>query len=237
MSEDRIIRLRDLHKSYGIGAAKTPVLRGVSLDVERGERLAIIGQSGSGKSTLLNIIGGLDVPDKGSVEVLDHDYGKTSEGALAQLRNREIGFVFQSFNLLEHLTCMGNVTLPSAFATDDDNIEARGRDALERVGLTEFADRRPFELSGGQKQRVAIARAMFNRPTLLLCDEPTGNLDTETGRDVIKFFTDLNENDGVTLLTVTHEERVSRTATRVIRLEDGVIVEGETSAAAEEASG
>jgi len=207
------------------------------LDVERGERLAIIGQSGSGKSTLLNIIGGLDDADKGSVEVLAHDYSKTSESALAKLRNREIGFVFQAFNLLEHLTCLGNVTLPASFGTEDYDVEARGRDALERVGLTDFAHRRPFEISGGQKQRVAIARAMFNRPALLLCDEPTGNLDTETGRDVIKFFTELNEKDGVTLLTVTHEERVSRTATRVIRLEDGVIVEGDSNVAAEEASG
>ena len=227
MAADLVIRLRDIHKSYGSGNARTEVLRGVSLDVARGEILALVGQSGSGKSTLLNIIGGLDGAESGTVEVLGHDYARASEGELARLRNRDLGFVFQSFNLLDHLSCLGNVVLPAAFSTEGaGDAEERGREVLDRVGLGAFCDRKPGELSGGQKQRVAIARAMFHQPKLLLCDEPTGNLDTETGRQVIEFFTELNENDGVTLLIVTHEERVSVAATRVVRIEDGAIVEG-----------
>jgi putative ABC transport system ATP-binding protein len=227
VTADLVIRLRDIHKSYGIGNARTEVLRGVSFDVGRGEIVALVGQSGSGKSTLLNIIGGLDTAESGTVEVLDHDYAKSSERTLAALRNRELGFVFQSFNLLDHLSCLGNVVLPAAFAANETiDVDARGREVLDRVGLGEFIDRKPGELSGGQKQRVAIARAMFHQPSLLLCDEPTGNLDTETGRQVIEFFSELNREDGVTLLIVTHEERVSTAATRVVRIEDGQIIEG-----------
>jgi putative ABC transport system ATP-binding protein len=228
------IRLVDVQKSYGSGLARTPVLRGVSFEVAKGELIALVGQSGSGKSTLLNIIGGLDTADAGDVEVLGNDYGKTSEQALAKLRNKSIGFVFQAFNLLEHLTCLGNVTLPSSFAglRDHAEIDARGMEALGRVGLTDFAKRYPGELSGGQKQRVAIARALFSKPELLLCDEPTGNLDSDTGRGVIEFFKELNEKDGVTLLIVTHERRVSAVAQRVIAIRDGALVEGEDAALA-----
>jgi putative ABC transport system ATP-binding protein len=222
-----VIRLRDVTKSYGMGAARTAVLRGVSFDVAPGEFLALVGQSGSGKSTLLNIIGGLDHAAGGEVEVLGHDYGKTSERDLARLRNTSIGFVFQAFNLLDHLTCVGNVTLPATFGRDAGDIEARGLEALGRVGMSELAFRKPSELSGGQKQRVAIARALFNRPKLLLCDEPTGNLDSETGREVIEFFRELNERDGVTLIIVTHERRVSSVARKIISIRDGLIVEGE----------
>lgn len=224
---ETLIRLRNVSKAYGEGDARTPVLRGVSFDVARGEFLALVGQSGSGKSTLLNIIGGLDEFDEGEVEVLGHDYRKTSEKALARLRNREIGFVFQSFNLLDHLTCLGNVTMPALFGTDAANADDRGLDALRRVGLIDYAYRKPSELSGGQKQRVAIARALFGKPTLLLCDEPTGNLDSETGREVIEFFTELNARDGVTLIIVTHEVRVSSVAKRIISIRDGALVEGD----------
>ncbi len=226
MAQDPIIRLRDIEKSYGTGAAKTKVLRGVGLEVEAGESVALIGQSGSGKSTLLNIIGGLDSPDAGTVEVAGVDFGRSSEKRLATVRNRDIGFVFQAFNLLDHLTCLANVTLPGAFAVQEgQDTHERGLAALERVGLVDLAERRPSELSGGQKQRVAIARALFNRPSLLLCDEPTGNLDSETGREVIEFFQELNTEEGVTLLIVTHEERVSEAARRILRIEDGLIVE------------
>jgi len=225
---EAIIRLRDVEKSYGTGAGKTQVLRGVGLEIATGESVALVGQSGSGKSTLLNIIGGLDEPDAGDVEVLGLDYRKASEARLAEVRNREIGFVFQAFNLLDHLTCLANVTLPGSFAaTVSANADERGVEALARVGLADLADRKPSQLSGGQKQRVAIARALFNEPSLLLCDEPTGNLDTETGRDVIEFFQELNSSDGVTLLIVTHEERVSKAARRIIRIEDGQILENE----------
>ena len=234
---DPIIKLADLKKSYGQGAARTEVLRGVSLDVEQGELVALVGQSGSGKSTLLNIVGGLDKPDSGSVEVLGNVYAQTREPDLARLRNRRIGFVFQAFNLLDHLSCLDNVTLPSQFATSKDDVRARGRVALDRVGLADFGARKPGELSGGQKQRVAIARALFNQPTLLLCDEPTGNLDSATGYEVIEFFRELNAKDSVTLLIVTHERRVSSVARRVIAMRDGAIVEGAEAAAIMEAGG
>jgi len=220
-----VIRLRDVTKSYGVGAAKTQVLRGVSFDVDKGELIALVGQSGSGKSTLLNIIGGLDQPDAGEVEVLGVDTLAATDKKRAQIRNHSIGFVFQAFNLLDHLNVLQNVTLPSAFARDPKDVDGRGREALRRVGLSDFANRRPGELSGGQKQRVAIARALFGQPTLLLCDEPTGNLDSETGREVIDFFRELNAKDGVTLLIVTHERRISSVAKRVIAMKDGMIVE------------
>lgn len=220
-----VVRLRDVTKSYGTGAAKTQVLRGVSLDVEPGELIALVGQSGSGKSTLLNIIGGLDAPDSGEVEVLGIDTLKAGDARCARLRNHSIGFVFQAFNLMDHLTCLGNVTIPAAFSAGSKDVDGRGKEALRRVGLSDFAHRRPSELSGGQKQRVAIARALFNAPSLLLCDEPTGNLDSETGAEVIDFFRELNAKDGVTLLIVTHELRVSNVAQRVIAMKDGLIVE------------
>ena len=227
MPPEPVIALKDVKKSYGSGAARTPVLRGVSFDVAAGELIALVGQSGSGKSTLLNIIGGLDTADSGDVEVLGHPYRKTSEKELCKLRNASIGFVFQAFNLLDHLTCLGNVTLPSAFRRDrrGDAIDKRGLEALRRVGMADLAHRHPTELSGGQKQRVAIARALFAEPKLLLCDEPTGNLDSETGREVIEFFRELNEKEGVTLLIVTHERRVSSVARRTIAIQDGAIVE------------
>lgn len=228
MAEDTVIRLRDIEKSYGTGAAKTRVLQGVSFEVMAGEFLALIGQSGSGKSTLLNIIGGLDQADSGEAEVLGYSYQTTPERKMADIRNSEIGFIFQSFNLLDHLTCLGNVTLPSLFAgKKPEQVTERGMHQLERVGLQDYASRKPSELSGGQKQRVAIARALFNRPKLLLCDEPTGNLDSKTGREVIDFFRELNEEDDCTLLIVTHERRVSDVARRIIHIEDGLLVEGD----------
>jgi ABC-type lipoprotein export system ATPase subunit len=148
---------------------------------------------------------------------------------MAQIRNEEIGFIFQSFNLLDHLTCLGNVTLPAMFGgKKPERVVERGMHSLERVGLADYAERKPSELSGGQKQRVAIARSLFNRPMLLLCDEPTGNLDSKTGREVIEFFGELNADDGVTLLIVTHERRVSDVARRIIHIQDGLIVEGDT---------
>jgi len=230
------VRLRDVTKSYGSGAGKTQVLRGVSFDIQHGELIALVGQSGSGKSTLLNIIGGLDVPDAGEVEVLGLDTVNANDRKLANLRNESIGFVFQAFNLMEHLDCLGNVTIPAAFSHKAKDIEDRGREALRRVGLADFAKRFPSELSGGQKQRVAIARALFGAPSLLLCDEPTGNLDSETGREVIDFFREINAKDGVTLLIVTHERRVSSVAQRVIAMRDGMIVDA-TDDEAHEAAG
>jgi len=213
------------------------VLRGVSLDIAKGELVALVGQSGSGKSTLLNIIGGLDQPDAGEVEVLGTDTVAAGDAKRARLRNRSIGFIFQAFNLLEHLTCLGNVVIPAAFSHDAKDVEQRGREALRRVGLSDFAGRYPGELSGGQKQRVAIARALFGSPALLLCDEPTGNLDSETGKEVIDFFRELNQKDKVTLLIVTHERRVSSVAQRVIAMRDGMIVETSDEALGAEGAG
>ena len=220
-----VIRLRDVTKSYGTGAARTQVLRGVSFDVAAGEFVALVGQSGSGKSTLLNIIGGLDETDAGEVEVLGVDTTRASEPERAKLRNMSMGFVFQSFNLLDHLTCLGNVTVPASFQHGATGIEDRGREALRRVGLSDYAHRKPGELSGGQKQRVAIARALFGSPKLLLCDEPTGSLDSKTGEEIIQFFQELNAKDKVTLVIVTHERRVSSVAKRVIVMRDGMLIE------------
>ncbi len=220
-----IIHLRDVRKSYGQGRGRQEVLRGVSLDIMAGELIAMVGQSGSGKSTLLNIIGGLDRPDQGDVSIADHDTTRLDDRALARLRNERIGFIFQAFHLLDHLTNIENVALPSIFGTGGGpDPHARAAEALARVGLEGYGQRRPTEHSGWQKKRVAIARALFNRPRILLCDEPTGNLDDQTGREMIRFFQELNRDDGVTLLIVTHEERVSRAAQRVVRILDGQIV-------------
>jgi putative ABC transport system ATP-binding protein len=226
VAAEPIIQLDNVEKSYGSGGARTPVLRGVSFTVEAGELLALVGQSGSGKSTLLNIIGGLDEADAGGVKVLGTDYRTAGERALARLRNAEIGFVFQHFNLLDHLDCLGNVSLPAKFGPANGNPNDRAMECLRKVDMAQLARRRPGELSGGQKQRVAIARALFNQPKLLLCDEPTGNLDTRTGREIIGFFRELNA-EGVTLIIVTHERRVSDAARRIIRIQDGRLVEGE----------
>jgi putative ABC transport system ATP-binding protein len=211
-----VARLTDVNKRYGV----QPVLRGVSLTVEAGELLALVGRSGSGKSTLLSILGGLDRRCEGRVEVLGRDLLALDDAALSRFRNHEVGFVFQSFNLLEHVSVFENVLLPSYFGDFAGDTSARAREALSRVGMVDFVGRRPGELSGGQKQRVAIARALFARPRLLLADEPTGNLDAETGREIIELFSAL-VREGLTLVLVTHEERVSSVATRVLGITDG----------------
>ncbi len=229
-AEVPIIRLGDVKKTYGAGKARQDVLRGVSLEIARGDMVALVGQSGSGKSTLLNIVGGLDTADSGSIIVDGHDYAKLDDKAQSRLRNERIGFIFQSFHLLEHMSVIENVAVPSFFASAGaaaERIDERARASLARVGLTDYADRKPNALSGGQKQRVAIARALFNQPVLLLCDEPTGNLDSETGRGVIELFQELN-GEGLTLLIVTHEERVSQAAKRVVRIADGLLVDQES---------
>jgi ABC-type lipoprotein export system ATPase subunit len=218
-----IIRLREVSKAYRAGRASTQVLRDVSLEVEAGEFLAIVGTSGSGKSTLLNIMGGLDTQYTGHVEVAGRDLSRLGDRELSAFRNATIGFVFQQFNLLEHLSCAENVAMPAIFGDHSDEEAAQhAARALERVGLGDRLGDLAANLSGGQKQRVAIARALFNRPAILLCDEPTGNLDSNTGRQVIELFKSLN-GDGITMLIVTHEARVSTVAHRILRLEDGVL--------------
>jgi putative ABC transport system ATP-binding protein len=216
-----VVQLESIEKSYG----REPVLRGISLEVVAGELVSLIGRSGSGKSTLLHVIGGLDRRYRGRARVLGEDLAALSDAELSRFRNRRVGFVFQQFHLLDHLRCVENVMLPWYFERGVSAALARQRslEALDRVGIADQAHKLPGELSGGQKQRVAIARALYHRPSLLLADEPTGNLDSETGQHIIELFADLNK-DGLTEIIVTHEDRVSRAARRVVRLTDGRIV-------------
>lgn len=225
-----MIRLEKVSKHYRTAAREELALRGVDLSIQAGEMCAIVGTSGSGKTTLLNIIGGLDRGYTGTVNVDGNDLHEMSDVELAAFRNRAIGFVFQQFSLLDHLTCEQNVLLPYHFrrpgrtdlpAFTGDPL-ARAKEALEHVGLGHKRHESPRNLSGGQKQRVAIARALFFRPRILLCDEPTGSLDTTTGQQIIETFRALNA-EGYTVVIITHEARVSTAARRVIRIEDGRI--------------
>lgn len=224
-----MIRARGVHKSYWSGKSELPVLRGVDLDVADGEFVALVGRSGSGKSTLLGILGGLDSDYRGEVQVGGQDLRGLSDARLSAYRNRSIGFVFQAFHLLDHLSCLDNVALPALFVRDgtglsDRESEARALTLLERVGIPEKATARPSTLSGGQKQRLAIARALFHRPALLIGDEPTGNLDSGTAQEVLAMFTALCRDDKVTLVMVTHDPVVARAADRVIEIRDGLVV-------------
>jgi ABC-type lipoprotein export system ATPase subunit len=223
-----MIRLRQVTKRYGTARADEPALVGIDLDIVAGEHVALLGPSGSGKTTLLNLIGGLDRAYEGTVSVNAIDLAPLSDAALARIRSSTIGFVFQHYGLLDHLSVVDNVTLPGAFGDDvaRTRVEstARAMQLLERVGIAHKATALPPTLSGGQRQRVAVARALFNHPKLLLCDEPTGSLDTHTGAGVIRLLEALNA-EGVTLVTVTHDARVASSARRVVRLEDGRVVE------------
>lgn len=220
-----MIRLTDVKKRYRSAAAGEYALRGVSLGIDEGELVVIIGTSGSGKTTVLNLVGGLDRDYEGKVEVLGHDLATLSDKALSDLRNREIGFVFQHFSLLDHLTAVENVMLPARFSKGKPPVpdpRARAIETLTQLGLGDKLDSRPTNLSGGQKQRVAIARALLFKPKLLLCDEPTGSLDSTTGEQIIETFKQLNA-EGYTVVIITHETRVSDAAERIIRIEDGEI--------------
>jgi len=220
-----LVRVSGVRKSYGRGAARQEVLRGVDLRIDEGEFVAVVGPSGSGKSTLLNLIGGLDQPDAGEVWVGGRDLGALSDQRLASLRNGSVGFVFQAFHLLEHLSVGENVALPAWFKEAPDSAErrrARALEVLDRVGIGQYLDASPAHLSGGQRQRVAIARALYSGPSLVLADEPTGNLDTGTGGEVLDLFRDLNE-EGVAFLVVTHEAETTERARRVVHIRDGEI--------------
>lgn len=219
-----VVVAEDVHKRFGLQGVEGEVLRGAGLTVEAGELVALVGRSGSGKSTLLHILGGLDRDFTGRVRLFGQDLGKLSDAALSRLRNSRIGFVFQAFHLLDHLSCLENVLLPNSFADDPLAPAAaaeRAREALARVDLSGREAARPAELSGGQRQRVAIARALFFRPQLLLCDEPTGNLDVATGGRIIELFTRLSSDENLTLILVTHEVRVASAARRLLRMEEG----------------
>jgi predicted ABC-type transport system involved in lysophospholipase L1 biosynthesis ATPase subunit len=221
------VRTDNLDKWYGRGSAPVHALRGVTLEVRRGERVALLGKSGSGKSTLLNLLGGLDRPSAGRVEVAGRDLGRLSSGQLARHRLAAVGMVFQSFNLIPSQTALQNVALPLVFAgRPPREREATARAMLEAVGLGERLRHRPAELSGGEQQRVALARALINRPPVVLADEPTGNLDSATAAEVVALLDGHVRADGATLLLVTHDEDLARRCTdRVVRLHDGRVVE------------
>jgi len=217
-----LIEITNLHKTYSMGEVQVHALRGVSTTIEAGEHIAVMGPSGSGKSTLMNLLGCLDTPTEGTYKLADEDVSGLDADRLSAVRNREIGFVFQQFNLLAKSTALQNVELPLVYAGVEDRRE-RAMAALERMGLGDRAHHRPRELSGGEQQRVAIARALVNNPRILMADEPTGNLDTKTGQEILEIFDALNA-EGMTMVMVTHDPRVAERCRRVMQLVDGEII-------------
>ena len=218
-----IIELKNVKKIYKMGNVEVPALNGVSMTVKRGEFIAIMGPSGSGKSTLMNMVGCLDVPTIGNIFLDGKDISKMTESDLAQVRGRKIGFVFQKFNLLSTLTALENVTIPMMFQNiEEDKRNKRAIELLNLVGLKERANHKPSELSGGQQQRVAIARSLANDPEVILADEPTGNLDTKTGKEVIDTLNRLHD-EGKTIIMVTHDPNVAKFAERQVLIKDGMI--------------
>jgi len=221
--QEQVIRVENLTKVYQMGEIEVHALRGVSFTVKKGEVLAIMGPSGSGKSTLMNMIGCLDVPTEGDYYLEGELVSTLNDDQLALVRNRKIGFVFQTFNLLPRATALANVELPMRYAGKNGDRSKIAREALEAVGLGERIYHQPNELSGGQQQRVAIARALVNEPAIILADEPTGNLDTKSGDEIMNLLLELNKNEGATLLIVTHDPEAAKVAERVIYLRDGRI--------------
>jgi putative ABC transport system ATP-binding protein len=222
--DDIVVRTVGLARRYKMGGTFVDALRSVDLELGRGEFVALVGPSGSGKSTVLNLIGGLDRPTDGEVWIDGTELSGSDEKTLTRHRRQRVGFVFQSFNLLPRLTAEENVALPLMFGgVPEKERRARARELLERVGLGERLTHRPTQLSGGEQQRVAIARALVGQPALLLADEPTGNLDTTTGVEIMRLLKDLNQEHGLTLLVVTHDPEVAAFADRVVRLRDGQV--------------
>ncbi len=223
MIPNAIIHLEDIHKSYFMGKQAVTVLKGISIDILRNEYVALMGPSGSGKSTLMNILGCLDSPTSGSYILNNHDVSKMQDDALAGVRNKEIGFVFQQFNLLPRMTALENVALPLVYAgiPKKQRLE-QAMEVVKKVGLEDRSHHKPNELSGGQCQRVAIARALVNNPSIILADEPTGNLDSRTSEEIMEMFHIIHQG-GNTVVLVTHEEGIANYAKRIIRLRDGKI--------------
>ena len=225
-----LIQVQDVWKTYQVGEQQVHALRGLSVDIGQGDYTALMGPSGSGKSTLMNMLGCLDTPTSGRYHLAGEDVGTLDDDALADIRNRRIGFVFQTFNLMPRYTAMENVALPLVYAgASRADREARARKVLQQVGLGDRMDHRPNELSGGQRQRVAVARALVNRPDLLLADEPTGNLDTKTSVEMMALFDEIHAA-GNTVVLVTHEEDIAAYAHRLVRLRDGVVSADERKA-------
>ena len=223
---DSVILLREITRDFKLGGQTVHVLKGIDLDIQRGEYVALMGPSGSGKSTLMNLLGCLDTPTSGTYVLADRDVSRMAEQELAEVRNQEIGFVFQTFNLIPRQTALDNVALPLVYAGigKEERLE-RAAEVLRSVGLGDRMHHQPNQLSGGQRQRVAIARALVNKPSLILADEPTGNLDSTTSDEILRLFDEIHAA-GNTLVVVTHEEEVARHAKRVIRLRDGIIADG-----------
>jgi len=218
-----LIQLSDITKIYQIGTVEVPALKGVNVSVEGNEYVAIMGPSGSGKSTLMNIVGCLDTPTDGDYILNNNKVSEMNDDELAEIRNREIGFVFQTFNLLPRANALHNVELPLIYnGTPASKRRELAEGALEKVGLKDRMDHKPNELSGGQRQRVAIARALVNDPSIILADEPTGNLDSRTGEEIMEIFEDLHDS-GNTIILVTHEEYIAEHSDRIIRLRDGLV--------------
>ncbi len=221
---EMVIRVEDVHKYYDLGETRVHALRGVSVQIKRGEFVAIMGASGGGKSTFMNILGCLDRPSSGEYFLEGTDVSQLSKKELAVIRNRRIGFVFQGFNLLSRTTAMENVGLPTFYARiPKEEADKRAQEALAQVGLADRADHYPSQLSGGQQQRVAIARALVNKPTILLADEPTGNLDSRTAVEIMDILQRLNEQQGLTIVLVTHEHDIAQFARRTLFFRDGKI--------------
>lgn len=224
-----LIRLEDIRKTYTMGELEVPVLKGVSLAIDRGDLVALTGASGSGKTTLMNILGCLDRPTSGRYWLDGEEVSQLSADARAMVRNRKIGFVFQNFNLLPRTSALENVMMPLAYTAghlSEREGRKRATELLERVGLGERLHHEPSQLSGGQQQRVAIARSLVNRPPLLFADEPTGNLDSKTSQEILEMFQRLNREEGITIILVTHDAGVAGHARRVIRMRDGLIEDG-----------
>jgi ABC-type lipoprotein export system ATPase subunit len=221
-----LIKLGDIYKTYHLGEVDVPVLKGISLEIERGELAALMGASGSGKSTLMNILGCLDRPSSGQYWLDGQEISSFSADERAMVRNQKIGFVFQSFNLLPRTSALENVMMPLTYTArhlSEKDARKRGEALLNLVGLGDRMDHEPSQLSGGQQQRVAIARALINHPPLLFPDEPTGNLDSRTSEEVLRMFEKLNAEEGITIILVTHDPNVAKHANRVIRIKDGIV--------------
>ncbi len=228
----QLIELRDIYKTYYIGELAVPVLKGVSLNIGQGELVALTGASGSGKSTLMNILGCLDHPTSGEYWLDGREVSRLSADERAFVRNQKVGFVFQNFNLLPRTSALENVMLPLSYTAEhlpDREARQRATEMLNRVGLGDRFHHEPSQLSGGQQQRVAIARALVNQPSIVFADEPTGNLDSHTSEEVLRMFQQLNEEQGITIILVTHDANIARHARRIIHISDGIIDNGAMS--------